>query len=253
MITATENPPTTPTWVQAFDRCRGWIRRGIADFRHRPLLGLAYGAGFFLASYMVIALLWVSGLAWMLLPALAGAILVGPVLAVGLYQEARRIRYGRRCPVASPGQFAIVGAILMVLLLTWFRTATVLYALFFGLRPFPGFAETLSTVLLTHEGLILLVVGTLVGGLFAALTLAVSFFSVPMLVDRETDAFSAMGLSFSACTHNFRTAVAWGAVVTFALVVGVATGLLAMIVIFPLLGYATWHAYDDLFGAAEQG
>ena len=246
-MTAVENPTELVTWGDALKRCFGWLKMGISDFRAKPFIGLSYGFGFFFITYTVILLLWATGLSWMLLPALAGAILIGPILAIGLYQAARRIKHSCRCRVASPGQFAIVGAILMVLLLTWFRSATILYALFFGLRPFPGFIEAIQTVLLTQEGLILLVVGTLVGGLFAALTLAVSFFSVPMLVDRDIDAFSAMGRSFSACTHNFKLATAWGVIVTLCLAIGFMTGLLSMIVMFPLLGYTTWHAYDDLF------
>ena len=251
-MSSVETHSRSETWVCAAHRCLRWLRLGVSDFRQRPFVGLAYGFGFFFVSCAVVGFLWATGLTWMLLPALAGAILIGPILAVGLYQEARRVKYKCHCRVASPGQFAVVGAILMVLLLTWFRSATVLYALFFGLRPFPGFIETIQTVLFTQEGIALLMVGTAVGGLFAALTLAVSFFSVPMMVDREIDAFSAMGLSFSTCTHNFKTATTWGFIVTLVLLMGFVTGLLAMIVAFPLLGYATWHAYDEMCGAVEQ-
>lgn len=240
----------TSTWKHAFDRCGDWLRGGIVDFKKRPSVGLAYGVGFVSISYLAIASLYLLDLSWMLLPALAGAILIGPLPAIGLYQEARRIKFGCHCVVASPGQLTIAGAILMVLLLTWIRTATILYALFFGLRPFAGLEETLRTLALTPEGIALMIVGTLVGGLFAALTLAVSFFSIPMLADREIDAFTAMGKSFSACTHNFKLATAWGVCVTAIVVIGFATGLLAMIVLFPLTGFATWRAYDDLFGAA---
>ena len=37
--------------------------------------------------------------------------------------------------------------------------------------------------------------------------------------------------------------IAWGAIVLTLFGVCVATGLIGMIVIFPLLGHATWHAY----------
>ena len=240
----------TISWKHAFERCSSWLRGGVADFRKRPFLGLAYGVGFVSISYLVIAALFFLDLSWMLLPAIAGAILVGPLPAIGLYQEARRIKFGCHCAVASPGQLTIAGAILMVLLLTWIRAATILYALFFGLNPFPGLEETVHTLTLTPEGIALMIAGTLVGGLFAALTLAVSFFSIPMLADREIDAFTAMGKSFSACTHNFKLATAWGICVTAIVVAGAATGLLAMIVLFPLTGFATWRAYDDLFGSS---
>lgn len=240
----------TTTWKHAFARCGSWLRDGFVDFKQRPVIGLTYGGGFLSMSYLAIACLYFLDLSWMLLPALAGAMLIGPLPAIGLYQEARRIKFGCHCAVASPGQLMVAGAILMVLLLTWIRSATILYALFFGLKPFPGLAETMRTLLLSVDGVALIITGTLVGGLFAALTLAVSFFSIPMLADREVDAFTAMGRSFSACTHNFKLATAWGACVTVIVVAGVMTGLLALIVLFPLAGFATWRAYDDLFGAA---
>jgi uncharacterized membrane protein len=93
----------------------------------------------------------------------------------------------------------------------------------------------------------MVIVGSITGGLFAALGFAVSVFSIPMLIDREIDCFSAMGLSFNATTHNFKLMTLWAAVICVAVLIGVVTGLAGLIVIFPLLGYASWHAYCDLF------
>ena len=229
-----------------------WLKAGYADFRSRPVLALGYGFGFFSLSWLVIALLWLSGLGWMLLPATAGALLVGPLVAVGLYQISRQLEEGKRSSVASPGQIALLGGILMILLLTWIRAATIIFALFFGLKPFPGFLESLTTVFLTPEGLLLLAVGTIVGGLFAALTFAITAYSLPMLVREEIDAFTAMGRSFVISVRHMAVTLRWGATVTVLALFGFATGLIAMIVIFPLLGFATWHAYRDMFGDAEQ-
>jgi len=221
---------------------RRWLAAGWRDLRANPGFSLGYGIALVLAGWGMIWLLAASGMAWMLLPLLAGGVLVGPVATVGLYAVAR----GRR-EVASKGQIALVGAILMVFALTWIRAATVLFAIVYGLRPFAGFTETLQLLFSTQSGWVLMVAGSLTGGLFAALGFAVSAFSLPMLVDRRIDGFSAMGLSFNAATHNFRLCVWWGAAITLLTALGIATGLLGLAVVFPLLGYATWHAYADLF------
>ena len=89
----------------------------------------------------------------------------------------------------------------------------------------------------------MLVVGTAIGGLFAAFAFAISVFAVPMLLERRVDALTAMGTSMKLVWNNLPPMVAWGAMVLLLFAVCVATGLIGMIVIFPLLGHATWHAY----------
>ena len=89
----------------------------------------------------------------------------------------------------------------------------------------------------------MLIVGTAIGGLFAAFAFAISVFAVPMLLDRRVDALTAMGTSMKLVWNNLPPMIAWGAMVLLLFAVCVATGLIGMIVIFPLLGHATWHAY----------
>jgi uncharacterized membrane protein len=64
-----------------------------------------------------------------------------------------------------------------------------------------------------------------------------------MLLDRRTDALTAMATSMKLVWNNARPMIAWGALVLVLFAVGVITGFLGMILIFPLLGHATWHAY----------
>ena len=89
----------------------------------------------------------------------------------------------------------------------------------------------------------MLIVGTAVGGLFAAFSFAISAFSIPMLLDERIDALTAMGTSMALVWNNLPVMLAWGAIVLALFVLGLATGLLGLIVVFPLLGHATWHAY----------
>ncbi len=247
-ITHTAKPAS---WKYAFERCKTWLQAGIADFKKRPLIGLLSGIAFFSISYLTIAGLYLLDMSWMLVSVFSGMTLVAPLLAIGLYRAARQIKEGRTRPIASRGQLVVAGSVLLLLLITWVRAAAILYAVFFGLTPVPALGETLHILAQTPTGLILTLVGISVGGLFAAFTLAVAAFSIPMLVDRKVDAFTAMGKSFSACAHNFKLATAWGILTTGIMMAGLATGFIATIVLFPLVGFATWHAYDDLFGASE--
>lgn len=228
-----------------------WLREGWRDMTVKPALSLAYGVAVCLASVAVIWGMFTLGWDDVLFPALAGFLIVGPILAIGLYEKSRRLT--RREDVAlldmilvrakSRGQILFIGALLCLLMLLWMRAAVIIYALFFGLRPFPGFDHVAEMLFTTPIGWAMLVVGTLVGGLFAAFSFAISAFSVPMLLDERVDAFTAMGTSMALVWRNLPVMLAWGACVLGLIVAGLATGLLGLIVVFPLLGHGTWHAY----------
>lgn len=237
----------------------GWLRDGWRDLSAAPWSSLAYGLFLTLISFAVLWALHASQLLYLALPAIAGFLIVGPFLAIGLYEKSRRWSEGEHVGLtdmlalraASGAQLAYAGLLLGLLILFWLRAADLLYALFFGLKPFPGAADALADAFTTIRGWALIATGTLVGGLFAAFAFAISVFSVPMLVSRKTDALTAMGLSFAMTVQNLRPMLAWGAIVTAGLAASALTGLLGLIVIFPVLGHGTWHAYRAIAGVDE--
>ncbi|CAH1651636.1 MULTISPECIES: DUF2189 domain-containing protein [unclassified Chelatococcus] len=228
-----------------------WLAKGWSDLWHTPLPSLAYGLAIFAISIVIVWQLFQLALDYILFPALAGFMVVGPLIAIGLYQKSRDIEEGRPVSLvrmifvkaASGAQVWYTGAILCLLMLVWMRAAVIIYALFFGLRPFPGLDGVVSMLLTTPEGWGMLVVGTAAGGLFAAFSFAISTFAIPMLLDEKTDAFTAMGTSISLVWNNLPVMLAWGAIVLALFILSLATGLLGLIVVFPLLGHATWHSY----------
>lgn len=233
-----------------------WLGHGWRDLVAAPGPSLAYGLFLTLLSYAVLRALHAAGLLYLALPAIAGFLIVGPFLAIGLYEASRSRSAGRTARLsdmlalrpAAGAQLAYAGLLLGLLVLFWLRAADLLYALFFGLTPFPGAAEALKNVLTTPRGWALIATGMLVGGLFAAFAFAISVFSIPMLVARRTDALTAMGLSFAMTVQNLRPMLAWGALVATGLAVSAATGLIGLVVIFPVLGHGTWHAWRAIAG-----
>ena len=231
-----------------------WLGAGWRDLWRDPGPSLLYGLAVFAASAVIVWGLFRLGLDYILFPALAGFMVMGPLLAIGLYQKSRAIEQGEPISLsrmifvkaASGGQVWYTGAILSLLMLVWMRAAVIIYALFFGLRPFPGLHEVAAMLFGTPIGWAMLLVGTVVGGLFAAFSFAISAFAIPMLLDERVDAFTAMGTSISMVWNNLLVMLAWGAIVLALFLVTVATGLLGLIVVFPLLGHATWHSYKAL-------
>lgn len=252
-------PPLVPPMPKANDRNRHlpvlsafkWLGAGWKDLWTRPELSLLYGLGVAAVCAMAVWAVFFYGWDQLLFPTLAGFLILGPALALGLYEKSRRIAAGealslRRMigPRRGTGYHILfVGTILCTLMLLWMRAAVLLFALFWGWRPFPGLDQIVSMLLTTGTGWGLLIVGTIVGGLFAALGFAISVFSIPALLDKKFDAFTAMGLSMTYTWHNLPALLVWGAVVLVLSLIGIATGFSAFIVIFPWLGHATWHAY----------
>jgi uncharacterized membrane protein len=95
----------------------------------------------------------------------------------------------------------------------------------------------------TPTGWAMLLVGGAVGALFAAFSFAISVFAIPMLLNERVDALTAMGTSTALVWNNLPVMLTWGAIVLGLFLLSLATGLVGLIVAFPILGHGTWHAY----------
>jgi len=238
------------------DRPWAWLAAGWDDIRRAPAVSLTYGAIFTAISFLITAGVFLAGLEYLLFPLAASFMLVGPLLAVGLYETSRRLETG--APVSlgsalfvatrSPLGLALIGVALMALLLIWMRAATLLLALFLGPMVFPPLTEVVPTLLLTTEGVALLVVGTACGAILAALVFAISVVSVPLLMERDVDVVTAVITSLQAVARNPKPMLLWAWLIALLTAFGIATLYIGLIVTFPLVGHATWHAYRETVG-----
>ncbi len=239
-----------------FDAPWAWLASGWRDMCHTPALSLGYGAAFALAAAALAASLFARDLQ-AIFPVLAGGFLiVGPLAAVGLYEASRRLAVGETVRIVdmlsaskgARGQLLYFGAMLLFAYLLWVRIALLLLALFLGATTLPPPAEFMQLLLFTPAGLGLLIVGSIVGGAIAAVIFAVSAVSVPMLLVRRTDVVTAARASIAAIVQNPKPMALWAALVVALMAAGFATLLAGLVVVFPLIGHATWHAYADIYG-----
>lgn len=236
-----------------------WLAAGWRDLLRVPRVSLSYGLLFAIVSGALTWMLFRLDLQYMLMPMAAGFMLVGPLLAVGLYETSRRLaageptglRHALIVATRSPAQLAFLGALLMLMLLAWIRIAQLVYALFFGLTAFPGFEQSIHLVFFTPEGLGMLAIGSAVGGIIAAAVFTVAALAVPMLMVRDMDAVSAMIASAAAVRANVWPMLVWAWLIVVLTGVGIVTLYVGLIVTFPLLGHATWHAYRQIIEGIE--
>jgi uncharacterized membrane protein len=234
-----------------------WLSAGWSDLRAAPNVGLVYGAAFALGAICLWAGLGVIGWQSLMLALAGGFLLVGPVLAVGLYETSRRIALGQPvrlrevlfAGLRAPGQLAMLGLALLLIYLAWVETALLLFMMFFSDQPFPPLSEFVPRLLYTWQGLTLLIVGTLEGAALAALVFAISAVSAPMLLDRPVGVAAAIFTSVRTVSVNLKPMALWAVLIAALVALGFATLGIGLIVIFPWIGHATWHAYVELIGA----
>ncbi|RMF74351.1 MAG: DUF2189 domain-containing protein [Alphaproteobacteria bacterium] len=232
-----------------------WLAGGWRDLWRAPAPALVMGGVFWLLSVALVVTLMSRDALALLLPLAGGFFLLGPFLAIGLYELGRRLERGEpvslstvfRPRIAAPTQVGLLAALLLFAHFVWIRVALLLFALFFGVhRELPPLETFVHELFFTPEGWTLLIVGTAIGGLFALVTYAGTVIALPLLFDRDVDAFTAIALSIRAVRENPGPMLLWAWLIVMLTAFGMVTGFLGLIVVFPLLGLATWRAYRAL-------
>ena len=227
-----------------------WLNQGWADLRRIGWPGLAYGA---LIAILGAVLLSLGGThMYLQAAAVTGYLLVGPVMTTGLCELARR-REARdplgfdeslQALTRNPDGLLHFGATLALIGLLWFVLSGILLQSVVS-NSAPSLAVALwggASILTPSE-----VLGYVVcGGVLAAIVFALSVVAVPLIIDRHASASEAMRASLRVTFANLPAMVVWAGLIVGLTAIGFLTLLIGMLVVAPLLGYATWHAYRDL-------
>ncbi|TSE33242.1 DUF2189 domain-containing protein [Tepidimonas charontis] len=243
------------TSLRARDPLR-WLALGWRDFRACPRIGLFYGACFALMGQA----LWQTfqhAPAYVLALS-AGFLLMGPFLALGLYDASRALEQGRRPSLRASlwawrptlSTMAIFAGVLLILEMLWGRASLVVFAVTMDTMPS---SENMLAALLSLDNLAFIITYVAVGAIFAGLIFVSSAISIPMILDRQTDAVSAALTSFRACLQNPIPMFLWGALITGLCLLAMLPAFLGLLVVGPVLGHATWHAYRHIVPATASG
>ena len=228
------------------------LKLGLRDFRRKPMMGLFFANVYVLGGWLLYLFLFVTHQEWWAIPLTAGFPLLGPFLAVGLYEVSRRLETGevewRRNDIFSViwrqrlRQLPSMAWVIIVYFLFWSFFAHMLFALFLGPSALTNVTSSYA-YLLEPEGLTMLMVGTAFGAVFALVLFALTVVSLPLLLDKELDFVTAMLTSVAVVRRNPGVMLVWAAIIAGLTFLGMLPGLLGLYVVLPLLGHATWHVY----------
>ena len=228
---------------------------GWADFLRAPLYGVAFSAIYVLGGILMYAVFSAAAAEYWFIPIAVGFPILAPFAATGLYCVSRRLEQGT--PISASAVLGVVIAqknrqvpsmamVILLVFMFWVFLAHTIFALFFGLQPITGSSWDM---LLTGNGLTMLLVGSVIGGVLATLFFSLTVVSLPLILDREVDFISAMIASFACVTTNPLVMAVWAAVIAASLFIGMLPMFLGLFIVLPVFGHATWHLYRALLPA----
>jgi uncharacterized membrane protein len=232
--------------------CFSALAEGFDDFFAIPTYPVFVGLFYAVAGIALVAMSSFTSALQLVFPLAAGFALIGPFVAIGLYEMSRRrdrglVVRGRdafavfRSP-ALPSILAF-GLLLLAIFAAWIFAAELIYVWLYGPNPPAAALSFLADVLSTTRGWMLIVLGGFVGFCFAALALCISVVSFPLMLDRDVGLVPALEASLRVTRANPLAVALWGVIVATALVVGSLPLFTGLAVMMPVLGHATWRLY----------
>jgi uncharacterized membrane protein len=233
-----------------------WLRAGWQDMRANLAGSLFYGLAF---ALMGAALYFAFDRAAQTITTLSiGFLLLGPVLAIGIYDLSRQREMAEWSSTTmmprwirsltawrrNPGGIGIYVLILTIVFLVWARASLVTFALFEtrGMPTLHSFIAQLQQA--NHAPFLFAFFG--IACLFAFIVYVFSVISIPALLDGRFDTVTAAAISVVSVMKNPTALMVWAACIVVLIGVGLVTAFIGLIFTAPLIGHATWHAYREL-------
>ena len=225
-----------------------WLWMGLRDMASQPLISLFYGFSFWLMALILLAVF--KSNPEYTLSAVSGCLLVGPFLAMGLYDVSMHMARGEPASMGSSltcweshlKSMSMLIMVMIVMELLWGRASLVVFAVFFNTGGMPTTATVLEAVF-NPQNWEFVVAYLCVGGFFAGLVFASMMVSIPMILDRDTDAITACITSLRVFVENTAVSVFWGLLIATLSVLAMLPSASGLLVVGPWLGFASWHAY----------
>ncbi|MCU7930441.1 MAG: DUF2189 domain-containing protein [Candidatus Thiodiazotropha sp. (ex Codakia rugifera)] len=230
-----------------------WLAKGWKDMRDAGRYSLMYGLGIVLISGLLTFALFATDNLFLLPFLVAGFFLIAPFLGIGLYQMSAHLERGeplKTCNAleawkSNHTQISIITVGFLIITQLWIASNFMLFALLYeGISPPIG--NFISNVFLSEKGMTFSIASITVGFFFAWCAYVISVITVPMLIDRKVDGFTAIRFSIKSVLKNMPAMMLWAFLIVLIVGLGLITYYVGLIVALPIIGHASWHAYRSL-------
>ena len=257
----TPPPPLPAVRTIGILRPLTWLSLAWRDMARAGWISFAHGLAMAVLGAAIMAV--AHNRFWLLAGALSGFLVVAPVLATSLYALSRALERGESANLGvvlktwlnwqgshvskwGNDYWCMVqfGALLALAATGWVMTSAALITL---LAPVPVLTplDFVHHVVLANDGW-LFELWLALGSLMAAPIFASSVVAMPLLLDRRATLLQAVLAGWQAVLTNPLPMAFWAALILGFTLLGLGSLLLGLIVVMPMLGHASWHAYRDL-------
>jgi uncharacterized membrane protein len=241
-------PMVAPCRIVGFDAPFRWLRKGFSDFKQVPRLSLSYGIVMMIVSIAITYVAYSAHSIVLAIALIAGFFFMGPAIAIGLYSMSRQIDNGvtpqfLRCLREGKKNLSdemILAFVFLIVFLIWLRSASMVHIFF----PSTSSMEIMDWVKF-------LSIGSSIGAVFATVVFCLGAFSIPMIMDRDVDAITAIITSINAVLKNKAVMIVWGLLIVLLIGIGIATLFVGFAILLPIVGHASWHAYREVIDADQ--
>lgn len=233
------------------------IAKGFELYLSIPVPSTVYTLPFAIIGLVILSTIGLLGISPMLLPFAGGFMLVGPAMLTGFFKLTRcKVGHNQPDPLdaftafkQAPAGLWVIALLCTFLFLVWITDAAVLYSMMIGDAELPY--RPLWIINLENEQVIPFELwGSLMGSVIAFIIFAISAFSVPLLHEGRGNMVQAIHASVRAVFHNFFNSLAWGIILTSAIVLSIVL-LPLFLVVLPILAYASYNLYLKVFPTSE--
>ena len=251
-VAISPRPPAVKINTIGFADVKAALAAGWRDFTRAPVIGLFFGGIYAAGGILIWLLLSVYHEPWWIIPIAVGFPLIGPFVAVGLYETSRRLASGLPLNFGEiltvilaqrKRQVAWMAFTVLFIFWMWLYEVRMLLAIFLGFKSFSSIEAFFNVVTTTPEGIGFLLVGTGVGAFISLVLFCTTVVAIPLLLDRDIDLITAIISSFKAVFQNPAPMISWGIIIVALTFLALLPAFLGLLVVLPVLGHATWHLY----------